>query len=149
MTRVKKKLHILLVEDDDDHAELVAFNLEAQGIIKSLDRASDGIEALEYMKHCSKQQNSTMPDLILLDLKLPKMDGLEVLAELKRDEAYKSIPIVMLSTSDSEADQATAYQNYANGYMIKPMDFDIFVEMVRDFSNFWGKWNCQPKHKNE
>ncbi|MBT5706962.1 response regulator [Verrucomicrobia bacterium] len=141
----QKKLNILLVEDDDGHAELVTFNLEEAGILNSLDRACDGVEALDYLREKGANSDSPTPDLVLLDLKLPKVDGLEVLATVKNDEKLKSIPIVVLSTSDSDRDQQAAYANHANGYLVKPMDFEDFCQMVQDFGIYWGKWNRFPR----
>jgi len=141
----QKKLNILLVEDDDSHAELVTYNLEEAGILNSLERACDGVEALAYLRDKGANSGSSAPDLVLLDLKLPKMDGLEVLATVKNDEKLKSIPIVVLSTSDSDRDQQAAYANHANGYLVKPMDFEAFCQMVHDFGIYWGKWNRFPR----
>ncbi|HVP11725.1 MAG TPA: response regulator [Phycisphaerae bacterium] len=139
-----KAVHFLLVEDDDDHAELVEMALTAEnGASKSVDRVSNGEEALAYLKREGKYANRPRPNLVLLDLKLPRVDGHEVLVTMKSDPELRSIPVVVLTTSQAPEDKAKAYANYANSYLAKPMDFGEFSRMVKDLSHYWTVWN-QP-----
>ena len=130
-------LKILLVEDDDDHAELVLRSLGDHRVANAISRASDGEEALAFL---SKNQ----VDLILLDLRLPKIDGLEVLRRIKSSDELNQIPIVILTTSEAEADVAKAYELKANAYVVKPVDFEKFVALMRDLGFFWLAWNRRP-----
>src|ERR1017187_3479322 len=114
---------VLLVEDNDGHAQLVALGMRDSGIDHELIRVSDGTQALEFLHKKGKYESSQQPrpGLILLDLRLPKMDGLEVLKEVKSDELLKDIPVVVLTTSEAEKDIAKAYEFHANSYLVKPM----------------------------
>jgi CheY-like chemotaxis protein len=136
-------VHFLLVEDDDDHAELIQMTLAESRIGNTFDRVSDGEEALAYLRREGAYTDKLRPDVVLLDLKLPKVDGHEVLAQIKSDESLRGIPVVVLTTSHSEADKAKAYYNHANSYLVKPVDFDRFQQMVKDLKLYWGVWN-QP-----
>ena len=136
-------VHFLLVEDDDDHAELIQMTLAESRIGNTFDRVSDGEEALAYLRREGAYTDKPQPDVVLLDLKLPKVDGHEVLAQIKSDELLRGIPVVVLTTSHSEADRAKAYYNHANSYLVKPVDFDRFQQMVKDLKLYWGVWN-QP-----
>jgi CheY-like chemotaxis protein len=135
---------ILLVEDDLDHAELVMRSFQSQQVIASIYHVSDGEAALDYLfrrgKYASPQQ-SPRPNIILLDLRLPKIDGLEVLNTVKNDEKLRHIPVVILTTSEAERDMANAYQKYANSYLVKPVDFGKFTELMDDMSFYWLNWN--------
>ena len=144
MANNAKLLHLLLVEDDDDHAYLVSRNLKAGRIANTIDRVADGAEALDYIYKRGKYSERVRPDIILLDLKLPKVDGLEVLETLKSDPKYQAIPIVILTTSASEADRSKAYTRHANSYVVKPLDSSGFNEMVTQLSLYWGMINVQP-----
>lgn len=139
-----KLVKFLLVEDDDDHAKIVSRTLMKERMANSIDRVKDGVEAIEYVNCRGKYQDVTMPDVILLDLKLPKKDGLDVLAEIKKDPELRVIPVVVLTTSDAETDKLRAYQNYANSYLVKPLDADCFKKMVEDLNLYWGIWNKTP-----
>ena len=86
-----------------------------------------------------------MPDVVLLDLKLPKIDGLEVLERIKNDEQLRKIPVVILTTSDAERDRAQAYNSHVNSYVVKPIDFEQFQNMIRDLGFYWAIWNCRPQ----
>jgi CheY-like chemotaxis protein len=139
-----KPIHFLLVEDDDDHAELVAISLKAEnGTNKTVDRVSNGEEALAYLKRQGKFSGKPRPNVVLLDLKLPRVDGHEVLATMKADPELRSIPVVVLTTSQSHEDKVKAYAHYANSYLAKPMDFGEFSRMVREMTHYWATWN-QP-----
>ena len=137
-----KAVHFLVVEDDDDHAELVAIALRAEnGTAKTVDRVSNGEEALAYLKRQGKYAGKPRPSVVLLDLKLPRVDGHEVLATMKADPELRSIPVVVLTTSQSQEDKVRAYANYANSYLAKPMDFGEFSRMVREMTHYWAMWN--------
>lgn len=130
----------LLVEDDDDHAKIVERSLRAdKGIF--LVRVSDGVEALKYLRREGQYQTTSRPDIVLLDLKLPKKDGHEVLSEIKEDAALKTIPVIILTTSDAEIDKQKAYENDANSYLVKPLERDSFQKMIQDLGYYWGFWN--------
>jgi len=135
---------ILLVEDEPAHAEIVRRNFETIGVTNSLKYVSDGEAALDYLyrnNSFSDPASSPRPGLILLDLRLPKVDGLQVLKTIKADPALKNIPVVVLSTSASEADIATAYTNNANSYLVKPVDFTQFSELLEALGTYWMVWN--------
>jgi len=122
---------ILLVEDDLAHAEIVKRNLESSRIANKLVHVRDGQEALEYLQRDTEQDvHRDRPGLILLDLRLPKVDGLEVLKAVKHDPELSTIPVVVLTTSATEADVARAYEYRANSYLVKPVDFPKFVELM-------------------
>jgi CheY-like chemotaxis protein len=133
-------LRFLLVEDDDDHAKIVARSLTRERISNSVERVRDGVEALEYLRG----GKNLPPDVILLDLKLPRKDGHELLADLKADPELRSIPVSVLTTSDAEIDRTKAYMLHANSYLVKPLDAQQFRRMVQDLSLYWGIWNRPP-----
>jgi CheY-like chemotaxis protein len=143
----RKPMRILFVEDNDDHAELVLRTLEDHQVRSAVRRVGDGEEALDYLHHrgaFAEPESSPVPGLILLDLRLPKVDGLEVLESIKTTEALRRIPVVVLTTSQAESDMARAYDFQANAYVVKPIDFDKFVELMRDLGLFWLSWNQPP-----
>jgi CheY-like chemotaxis protein len=130
-------VEILLVEDSPTDVLLAKEALEYSKIVNNLHVASDGVEAMAFLRKEGKHKDSPRPGLILLDLNLPKKDGREVLAEIKGDETLKLIPVVVLTTSKSEADVLRAYGLHANCYIVKPVDFEKFAEVVRSIENFW------------
>jgi CheY-like chemotaxis protein len=135
---------VLLVEDEPAHAEIVRRNFEAIGIANTLKHVSDGEAALNYLyrnNEFSVLASSPRPGLILLDLRLPKVDGLQVLKTIKDDPGLNTIPVVVLSTSASEVDISTAYSNNANSYLVKPADFKQFGELLVTLGTYWMLWN--------
>jgi CheY-like chemotaxis protein len=136
--------HFLLVEDDDDHAAIVLRTLQRNRVSNTVDRVADGEQALHYLRQQPPYVGRPRPDVILLDLKLPKLDGHEVLAAIKAEPALRSIPTVVLTTSDAEIDRLRAYSNHANSYLVKPVDFQRFRQMVEDLNLYWGVWNQPP-----
>lgn len=134
---VYRAIEILLVEDNPGDVRLTQEALKENKIRNNLHVAKDGVEAMEFLRRIRDYGESPRPDLILLDLNLPKKDGREVLAEIKSDEKLRSIPVVILTTSDAEDDIAKAYQMYANCYVRKPIDLNRFIEVVRVIENFW------------
>lgn len=131
---------ILLVEDNPDHAELVRRSFQNQELANQIYHVSDGEAALDYLL----QQNFPRPHLILLDLRLPKIDGLEVLRQIKTNEELRRIPVVILTTSKAQGDLAGAYNNHVNSYLVKPVSFDKFTRLMDDLSHYWLGWNRQP-----
>jgi CheY-like chemotaxis protein len=140
-------LTILLVEDNPDHAELIIRNLEDFQVVNILNHVKDGQAALDYLygqgRYADRKQYP-MPHLILLDLRLPKVDGLDVLKEIKTDEALRAIPVVILTTSDAERDMAMAYEYHANSYVTKPVNFVDFSTLLKDLGFYWLAWNRHP-----
>lgn len=131
----------LIVEDEDAHAELIERCFIHGGKAGSFVRVSDGAEALDYVRATGAYADRKRPDVILLDLKLPKVDGHEVLRALKQDERFRTIPIIILTTSASAADKAAALHNHANSYVVKPLDFDRFRVLIQEVSVYWSVWN--------
>jgi CheY-like chemotaxis protein len=144
-----EEIHILLVEDNDDHAELVARQLSEQKMPNRLTRLSDGQEALDYLFHNGKfaSEHTSRPSIILVDLRLPKVDGIEVIRQIKADKELRNIPTVVLTTSDAERDIAKAYENHANSYIVKPVDFQKFRDLMQDLGAYWFTWNKHPKNE--
>jgi len=139
---------ILLVEDDDTHAMLITRAFEDVAIGHEIRRISNGDEALDYLFRNGKYadpKDSPRPDLILLDLRLPMVDGHEVLKAIKASEELKELPVVILTTSQNESDIAKAYSQHANSYLVKPMGSDKFLEMVNILGTYWLKWNRSAK----
>lgn len=142
-----KPITILFVEDDASHAKLVRRVLEDHRIANQVFQVSDGVAAMDYLYRRGQFSNADeypKPDLLLLDLRLPKMDGLEVLKKIKTDNKLKKTPVVILTTSDSELDIARAYELHANSYLVKPIEFDAFSELIRDLGFYWLAWNKSP-----
>lgn len=132
-----KIIEILLVEDSPGDVILTKEALNEYKIVNNLHVAQNGLEALDFLYQRGKFENAIRPDIILLDLNLPKMDGREVLKQIKSDSDLKTIPVVILSTSDADEDIMSAYKNYANCYITKPIDLDQFVKVVKSLQSFW------------
>ena len=140
-----KKLRILLVEDNEAHAELVRRTLESHEVSNEIFHVVDGEAALDYLFARGEFEGiEEPPHLILLDVRLPKVDGLEVLQEIRKTDDLESIPIVMLTTSASERDVLKAYELHANSYVVKPLDFIQFEELMKDLGFYWLAWNQRP-----
>lgn len=133
-----KKILVLHVEDNPAHADLVRRQLTRGRSDVDLVQFLDGEAALRYL------QSGARPKLVLLDLRLPKIDGLDVLRQLKDASETSQIPIVILSTSSAADDMRAAYRNGANGYLIKPLEFEQFREMIASLCHFWLDWNVEP-----
>jgi len=137
-------INILLVEDNPDHAALVLIGLEENHIANHVTHVEDGEAALDFVfqrGRFAELAAAHRPDLILLDLRLPRVDGLEVLRILKETDATKRIPIVVLTTSDAEKDLVTAYDYHANSYLVKPINFQMFMELIKTLGYYWVAWN--------
>jgi two-component system, chemotaxis family, response regulator Rcp1 len=130
-------IEILLVEDNPGDVELTREAFYEGKIGNRLSVAKDGVEALAMLRKEGVHRNSPRPDIVLLDLNLPRKSGLEVLSELKDDPDLRAIPVVILTTSLSEEDIARSYHAHANCYISKPVDFDKFMAVVRSLENFW------------
>ncbi|HEY0827521.1 MAG TPA: response regulator [Bacilli bacterium] len=130
-------IEFLLVEDNPGDIRLIVEVLKEGKISNNLNVVEDGVEALAYLRKEGKYSQRMSPDIILLDLNLPKKNGLEVLEELKNDSQLKAIPTVILTTSEAEQDILQAYDLHANCYISKPVDLDQFLEVVRSIENFW------------
>jgi len=132
-----KPIEILLVEDNAADVRLTEEALREGKVRNNLHVARDGMEALEFLRRQGKYAKATRPDLILLDLNLPRRDGREVLAEIKDDPSLKMIPVVVLTTSSAEADILKSYKLHANCYITKPVDLEQFVSVVKSIDDFW------------
>lgn len=130
-------IEILLVEDNPADVRLTREAFKEGRIDNRLNVAKDGVEALEYLQRRGRYAGATRPDMILLDLNLPKKDGREVLAEIKVDEQLCGIPVVILSTSQNEDDVRSSYDLHANCYISKPVDLDQFISVVHSIEKFW------------
>lgn len=135
---------ILFAEDDPDHAELVRLGLEGQPFAKQVVHVSDGEAVLKYVEHLGQRADDPSyprPHVVLLDLRLPKIDGLEVLRHLKSSPVTSTIPVVILTSSDARPDVERAYELRANAYLVKPIDFEAFSQLLSDLGLFWLYWN--------
>ena len=131
------EIEILLVEDNPGDVRLTFEALKDGKVHNHLSVATDGVEAMEFLRRQGKFANVPRPDLILLDLNLPRKDGREVLSEIKEDPGLRSIPVVILTTSQAEEDIIRAYNHNANCYITKPVDFDQFMKVVKSIEDFW------------
>lgn len=142
-----KLINILLVEDNPDHAILTKRVLEDYKVANDVYLVEDGADALDYIYRRGKYSNGNSaprPGLILLDVKLPKIDGFEVLKQLKNDPEYSSIPVVMLTTSACDEEVARGYAEGANSYVTKPVRFDEFAEKIKNIGLYWGLISSVP-----
>jgi CheY-like chemotaxis protein len=136
---------VLLVEDNAAHAKLMIRSLQQFESIGSILHLNNGASALDYLFRRGEFTSvTTSPQLVLLDLRLPRYDGLTILQQVKDDRRLKSIPVVVLSSSDTKADMAQAYEYNANSYLIKPIDFVEFSRMLHDVGLYWLSWNKAP-----
>ena len=135
--QITRPIDILLVEDNPADARLTREAFKEGKVQNQLHVVPDGVEALAYLRRQGEYREARRPDLILLDLNLPRMDGREVLREVKGDEHLKTIPIVVLTTSAADQDVARSYGLHANSYVTKPVDLDKFIEVVRSIEDFW------------
>ena len=131
------EIHILLVEDNEGDVVLTLEALKEARLKNKISVVRDGEEAIEFLYKRNRYAHVEMPQLILLDINLPKMDGKEVLLRIKSDPDLKKIPVVVLTTSSSEKDILEAYNNYANCYITKPVDLDKFIDVIRTVEDFW------------
>ena len=135
--RAIRAIDILMVEDDPGDVRLTREALKGSKVLHSLNVVEDGVAALDYLRKVAPYQDAVRPDIVLLDLNLPRKDGREVLSAMKQDAALKTIPVVILTTSQAEEDVLRAYNLNANCYVTKPVDFDQFMRIVRTIEDFW------------
>ena len=138
---------VLLVEDNEAHAELVIRSFEDHRIANRIHHVSDGEEALDYLLRrgaYADPAKSPTPHMVLLDLRLPRIDGLEVLKEIKSVKELEKIPTVIFTTSSAEVDVAKAYGYHANSYLVKPINFEKFNQLMDDIGFYWLAWNHHP-----
>lgn len=143
---------ILLVDDDEKDIELALASLEEHGLANEVAIARDGTEALDYLYRRGpfSDRQDGHPVVVFLDLKMPKVDGHEVLNQIKNDPDLKNIPVVVLTSSREEQDLIKSYSNNANAYVVKPVDFDSFVDVVKQLGLFWVLTNePMPKYRRE
>ena len=132
-----RPIDVLLIEDNAGDVRLTKEAFKEGKLLTNLSVAGDGVEAMAFLRNEGVYHGSPRPDIILLDLNLPKKDGREVLAEIKADEALKTIPVVILTTSKAEEDILRTYNLHANCYISKPVDLEQFVTVVKAINNFW------------
>ena len=130
-------IRILLVEDNPGDARLAVEALKESKVHNILHHVKDGVEAMDFLRRRKEYGNVPPPDLILLDLNLPRKDGREVLGEIKEDPELRLVPVVILTTSAAERDLVKTYDLHANAYVIKPLDLDQFIEVVQAIESFW------------
>ena len=135
---------VLLVEDNLAHAELIRRSLDEHAVASSVAHVQDGEEALDYLLRrgaYSEPEAAPRPEVVLLDLRLPKLDGLQVLEEVRRRESFDDLPVVVLTTSKSVDDISEAYRKRANSYLVKPLEYDGLSRLITDFGDYWLQWN--------
>ncbi|MBE1501560.1 CheY-like chemotaxis protein [Amycolatopsis lexingtonensis] len=137
MTQAPAPIDILLVEDDPGDVLMTREAFEHHKIRNALHVAADGVEALEFLNREGRFRAAPRPGLILLDLNLPRKDGRELLGEIKQDPRLRTIPVVVLTTSEAEEDILRSYELHANAYVTKPVDFEKFIDVVRKIDEFW------------
>lgn len=140
---------ILLVEDNPGDVRLTREALKDSRVINELTVVSDGVEAMQYLRAEDQYRGAPRPDLILLDLNLPRKNGHEVLAEIKADDSLQHIPIVVLTTSQAESDVLRSYELAANCYVAKPIEFDAFAEAIRSIESFWFSIVTLPQGRGD
>ncbi len=145
---MKNKIHLLLVEDNEGDIILTKEALENSLMIETMEISRDGNAAIEYLEYVLFNKEIQLPDIILLDINLPKVDGQEVLQFIKEHENLKQIPVIMLSTSSSEKDIVTSYKNYANCFISKPVEVDNFMSVISKIEEFWLQTALIPHSKN-
>lgn len=142
-----KPANILLVEDNPDHAELLIRGFEDHPVANEIRHLSDGESALDYLFQrgdFAESDSSPRPAMVLLDLRLPKVDGLEVLRQIRAQETLDDMPVIILSTSHARPDVQKAYESQANSYLVKPLDFASFSELIDLLGYYWLGWNTRP-----
>jgi len=138
---------VMLIEDNLDHAELVMRTLADHQVVNQIRHFTEGQSALDYLFRRGEYTDpatSPRPNLILLDLRLPRVDGLDILKEIKNSDELRCIPVVVLTTSEAERDIARAYLNHANSYLVKPVGFEEFNKLMEDMGFYWLGWNTSP-----
>ncbi|MDH3584498.1 MAG: response regulator [Phycisphaerae bacterium] len=135
---------ILHVEDNEDQANLIRMILEEGPVPVRVHRVPCGFSAVQFLDTCGGPGSPDWPDLILLDLNMPKVNGHEMLAAIKADRTLRAIPVIVLTSSDEPSDRQLAYSHHASSYLVKPTDPDQLRQMIWDMQTFWGRWNRGP-----
>lgn len=135
--KIKRPIEILLIEDNPGDVRLTQEVLKEAKVSNNLSVVQDGVEALAFLHREGRHEDAPRPDIILLDLNLPRMDGRELLAEIKADQALMHIPVLVLTTSEADADVLKAYNLHANCYIVKPLELDRFIEIMEAIELFW------------
>ncbi|HEX2934531.1 MAG TPA: response regulator [Bacteroidales bacterium] len=143
---MEKLLNILYAEDSANDIELTLAAFKESNFANQIDIVRDGQEALDYLFYRGKYENreKTVPAFVLLDIKMPKLDGIEVLKVIRQSNDYKSLPVVMLTSSQMETDVIKSYELGANGFVVKPIDFSDFVKAIKGIGYFWAVLNTSP-----
>lgn len=144
--KASRSIEILMIEDNPGDVRLTREAMRQAKLDNRLNVVGDGVQALAYLRRQGEYGSAPRPDLILLDLNLPRMDGREVLAEIKADPEFKSIPVVVLTTSSSAQDVERIYALHANCYISKPVDFDKFMQVVQQIDEFWVRVVTLPNN---
>lgn len=141
-----QQIDILYAEDNPADAELTLYTLKTRNIANNIVWVRDGVEALDFLKRRGRYASRVggMPKMVLLDLKMPKLDGVDVLKALKADESTRGLPVVIMTSSHEEADLVKSYKLGVNSYVVKPVDFDKFAEMVTEVGLYWMVCNKTP-----
>jgi CheY-like chemotaxis protein len=132
-----KPIRILMAEDNEMDVFLVRAAFEQGRLAVHLDVTENGVDALAYLRREGEYASAQRPDLVILDINMPRMDGLSTLGAIRADPALRSLPVVMLTTSDAETDVIRSYENFANAYIVKPVSMDNFFAVVKTFEDFW------------
>ncbi|WP_407540595.1 response regulator [Deinococcus radiomollis] len=132
-----KVIRILMAEDNDMDVYLVRAAFEQGRLAVHLDVTENGVDALAFLRGEGQYAGALRPDLVMLDINMPRMDGLSALKAIREDPALRTLPVVMLTTSDAESDVLRSYENFANAYIVKPISMDSFFSVVRTFEQFW------------
>lgn len=141
-----KAIEILLAEDNPGDVRLTQEALKENKVHNNLHVTTDGVSAMEFLRKIGRYADAPTPDLVLLDLNMPRKDGREVLAEIKADEHLRKIPVVILTTSEAESDILKSYDLHANCYITKPLDLNRFIEVVKTIQDFWFSIVKLPPH---
>ena len=134
---MSQKLTVLLVEDEPADAHLVRLAFEEGHVLADLHHVRDGVEAIAFLRREGDYAHAPTPELILLDLNMPRMDGRQFLRKIKDDPTLHTLPVVVLTTSDAERDMLDSYDHFAAGYIVKPVDVDDFIKVVRGIGDYW------------
>ncbi len=147
-SQLKKTIEILMVEDNPGDVRLTREALRDAKVRNNVSVVGDGVEALAFLRREGRYANMAHPDVILLDLNLPKKDGREVLAEIKADPVLRRIPVIVLTTSQAEQDIVKSYDLHANAYISKPVDLEQFIVVVKSIKEFWFEIVKLPQEEN-
>ena len=137
MTNTGQPVEILLAEDNPGDAKLTEKAFEQGNILNNLHIVEDGVEAMKFLRQEDEYQDHSKPDLVLLDLNMPRMDGWEVLEEIDQDPELRGFPVIVLTSSEAESDIVKSYELQANAYLTKPVDYTGFMDIVQRFEDFW------------